>query len=181
MNVEVLGDDVCYDGFLPGLMKKSVTVGGKVQYAQMASRNGWVAAMMPHIPAPSIPYGVAAMPVSRARTTLTIEEVAERRRVAKQKADRLAQLKAMAFLGEDNWLVSLGKSVLGDTVKAVVPEIVKRITPTQKAVIQQITGTTSSVTYPPQDPMKANMPYIIIGGALIVGAIVMLKTRRSRR
>lgn len=71
----------------------------------------------------------------------------------------------------------VGKAV-GDTVGQYVQQ---RMTPTQKAMVQQVTGTSTSVPNP-QPPkktfMEENGTYLIIGGAVLVGAIILMKTRK---
>jgi hypothetical protein len=158
MNVEVLGDDISYGSFLPGLRQTAISVGGKIRlaraYAELSPQQRWAQSIGRPANKPSIP------PVARLK------------------------IPAAAYgFGADAWYTTLAKTVVSDVIKVGVPAIAQRLTPTQKAYIQQVTPVPSSMPYQPAKPdfMKEYGPYVIIGSALLVGTLVMMKTRRSRR
>ena len=71
--------------------------------------------------------------------------------------------------------------ILRKAAPIVAPIIINRLTPSQKAELQAVTGTSTSIGNPPP-PEKSFMEkygvYVAIGGALVIGSIVMVKTRR---
>lgn len=91
-------------------------------------------------------------------------------------------------LGNDHPL-GLDISDVGGFLKELAPVakevavgyVGKRLTPTQKSVVQQVTSTSASISSPKPPPksdfFKDNMSYILIGGAVLVGLVVMMKTR----
>jgi len=71
----------------------------------------------------------------------------------------------------------------GKAAEIAIPVInAARKTPTEKSLTNSVTGTSTSMPQPmPPKPdfMKANMPYILIGGAVLVGAIIMMEMRKK--
>ena len=98
----------------------------------------------------------------------------------------------------DGWLEDASKSISGffqsDTGKvvtqAVATSVGQRLTPTQKAQWANIQEAAGISPYPvnPQTGMQnpnafdyqKNMPYLIAGGAVLIGLIMILGTRKSR-
>jgi len=76
----------------------------------------------------------------------------------------------------------ISNQLLQTAVSVVGPVISQRLTPTQKSVVQQVTGTTTSVPTPQPKKtfMEENGTYLIIGGAVLVGAIILMQSRRRR-
>ena len=74
----------------------------------------------------------------------------------------------------------LFKEVGTVTASAIGTAVGTRLTPTQKSMVQQVTGTSTSVpANPPKKSfMEENGTYLMIGGAVLLGAIVLFKTRR---
>lgn len=77
-----------------------------------------------------------------------------------------------------------GKTIVGASLVAVG----QRMTPTDKANLQQIQNAVGlnpmpyqAVSQTPVDfgkPMSDKLPYIIIGGAVLIGALIMFGTRK---
>lgn len=66
-----------------------------------------------------------------------------------------------------------------DLAKSIVDTIgVGRKRPTQKA--QDEENRINPPPPPPVDPIKANMPYIIIGGTVLIGALFLVATKKPR-
>jgi len=77
----------------------------------------------------------------------------------------------------------IAPAIVKDTSAVTAQYVSKRLSPTQKSVIGTITGTTSSVpanTLPKRTFMQENGTYIMIGGAVLLGAIILMSTRRGR-
>jgi len=70
--------------------------------------------------------------------------------------------------------------ILRKAAPIVAPIIINRLTPSQKAELQAVTGTSTSIGNPPPEKsfMEKYGVYVAIGGALVIGSIVMVKTRR---
>jgi len=87
------------------------------------------------------------------------------------------------MLGYD--ISGLFQTVVKDTTTAFSSSlgtaVGNRLTPTQKSIVQQVTNTTSSVPrpLPKKTFLEENGAYLIIGGAVLVGLIIMTKNRRS--
>jgi len=83
-----------------------------------------------------------------------------------------------------DWWQEWGAPIVKTVIPIVGQEVGKRLNPTQKAAIQQVTGTSSSLSTPPPPKktfMEENGTYLIIGGVLLVGVVVIMKTRSRRR
>jgi hypothetical protein len=88
-------------------------------------------------------------------------------------------------LGDFDW-EEVGQTLIDTAIGMTAAFVGQRLTPTQKAVAQQVTNTSTSMSSnPPPKPektfMEQNGTYIMIGGAVLIGVIVMMKTRRSRK
>ena len=94
-----------------------------------------------------------------------------------------------AWNGFTNFVTSdTGKQVTG----ALLNVAAERLSPTQKAQVSQMQsaagmqpiiynyGTPQPVVLPQPGGIKPAIPYIIIGGAVLVGAAIMLGTRKPR-
>ena len=82
-----------------------------------------------------------------------------------------------------NWWDEWGQAVAKVVAPVIGSEVGKRLSPTQKSMVQQVTGTSTSVpANPPKKSfMEENGTYLIIGGAVLLGAIVLMKSRSSVR
>jgi hypothetical protein len=87
------------------------------------------------------------------------------------------------YMGDDmmgGWWEDYGAPALGIVATIAAPVIGQRLTPTQKSIVQQVTGTSTSI--PPSPPkktfMEENGPYVIIGGAVLMGVIILAATRK---
>lgn len=171
MNVEVLGDDVMIEKGLEKTVEKGPqkysfktppSVGAKLFKFSKPYTSGVSRASIKYISRKTPPAVVKkALAVSNPKNVMV----------------------GYGF-GADNWFTQLGRTVLKDTTQAVIQTIGTRITPTQRAAIQQITTSVPSIPSVQQEPqadgLKKNLPYIIAGGAVLLGVVVMIGTRKPR-
>jgi len=86
--------------------------------------------------------------------------------VGKKIAFSQAALNTQMFGADTSQWFDLAKSAISDTIGAIS----SRLTPTQKAIAAEL---------PPPPPPKPNYtPYYMIGGAILIGTLIMVGTRR---
>jgi len=80
------------------------------------------------------------------------------------------------------WWDEYGAPTLAMVATVAAPIIGQRLSPTQKSVLNQVTGTSTSIPPPPPKKtfMEENGTYVIIGGAALVGVLILAATLKRR-